>query len=873
MSVLGYKPGVNAAGYEIVTIADILNQRASVSAKMTEDGWAYQETIRGGRRTATIPRAALAIWAVGTGTAPDELVARTAEFTTGTYMLDATDGTTYTRPLQTAAMLRNGKRYGLGFVASDAPFGYGYLPKAQIVSGEQYDEFRRTVPSGPTPQDPFGTTSTNSELGWIAVWIDYSVNVPPDVPTSTTPSNGASVATLTPTFAGNFRDDNEVLPNGLAGDALGMVQIQVADDVSGLNLIWSTTYTASDTERLNRRFEAVYAGATLSNDIPYYWRCRVADRFGAWGPWSNTVNIGQAWDTFTVGSGYIVTTSGTPTGKQETQSPGPFTGAWQHSGGLNATQLALRIVDESSGVVVRETGYAALGGAGVAPGGTLSKAFGSLTPLEWGGRYAYQLRAKDAASVETNWSSPRSFHINAVPTIPIVVSPLNGGVSSTRPELIVQSTDADPDDLPGAGHVVSARIKDSGGTVLFTRTMTYDAPTQTFRYQTTSTDLASSGTYRFDFYAYDGTVYSSGNTVLGAGALSTEITFTYSSGPVITHTSPVNNATVATNIPWYNWSVTDQVRKRIRVFDADTDVMVYDSGEVTNSDTSFRQPAGYIENGGTYYRIIDVWNSSNQQGTSSPAFFTVDYTDASTLANFVASGHRARHDVTPTAVLLSWDKTEYTAGQFQSYVIARRASEDTEFDVDDEIQAENRRIAVITNPSQTTFVDYLPASGVSYIYGVKQIVEVDDVTVTSPYVHAEIMVTFQDTVICDARRGGARRFVLQAREDRGTEYEIEQVFKQPWGTAAPIEFRTNTFGRVIDGTFYIVADTPADAETMIREIAKVHYYGGPLCYRDGRGAKVFGSLYKVRRIDPPGGRVQRVELGFRQTNAYEVVAT
>jgi hypothetical protein len=60
---------------------------------------------------------------------------------------------------------------------------------------------------------------------------------------------------------------------------------------------------------------------------------------------------------------------------------------------------------------------------------------------------------------------------------------------------------------------------------------------------------------------------------------------------------------------------------------------------------------------------------------------------------------------------------------------------------------------------------------------------------------------------------------------------------------------------------------------MIRELEKVYFYGGPLCYRDGRGTRFFGAMFQFRRVDPPGGRVQRVELGIRQTNAHEVIAT
>jgi hypothetical protein len=875
MPSIGYLPGTNADDYAQVGTANSLNQRASVFAKMTEDGWAYQATIRGGRVTSVIPRVALAAWGVGSGTSPVDLVARTAEFTTGTFMLDETDGTSYTRPFQTAGMFRNGKRYAGGFNVNDAPFGYGTISPDQLPTGEVYDEFRRTVASGPTPQDPFSASSTGSNIGWMAVSIDYETNVPPNIPTSTNPSNGAAVSNLTPTFAGNFRDDNETLPNGLAGDSLATVQIQVRA-TGTTSLLWNITYNASAAERTARRFSAVYGGSSLTNDVSNDWRARVADQYGAWSPWTNEANTGQAWDTFTVTSGYIDTSAGTPHAKQLTTSPGPFTGIWQHAGGLSATQLRMRILAADGTTVLQESPYVTIGGGGTIVGGTMSKTFGSFTALSWGSHYTYALQAKDSAGVETQWSSVRTFSIDAAPSIPLVVAPLNGAVSSSRPELVVTSTDPDADDLPGVGHVVSARIKNSTGTVLFTRTMAYDAVTQTFRYQTTSTDLATTADYRFDFYASDGTVYSGGNTVLGAGALSTEITFTYSTGPVITHVAPVLDAAVGTDIPFYNWSVTGQVRKRIRVwelFGNGTQQMIFDSGQITNTDTNFTQPAGYLHNGGSYYRIIDVWNISNQQGTSTPAYFTVDYSDATELSNFLASPHRVAGDVTPSAVILSHNGTTYTADQFQDYVYARRATDDNEFDVDDEVQAENVRIAIVPTPSLTTFIDYLPASGTTYVYGAKQIVEVDGVVVSSDYVHSEITINFQETIICDARHGGARRVVFQARSDRTTTYEREQVVKAPWGTTKPIVMSTNRWGRTVSGEFIIVADTPEEAESMVRAGEKLHQRGGPHCYRDGRGRRYFGEITAFTRVDPPGGKMQRIQLTFLQTNAHEVIAT
>jgi hypothetical protein len=786
-------------------------------------------------------------------------------------MLDRTDGTSYTLAFQTAWRMFNTKRYAPGFVASDAEFGYGVLPASSIASGENTDEYRRTVASGPTPQDPNGYTNVDSGTGWIAVWIDYDVNVPPNAPTSVVPSAGASVSGLTPTFAGDFRDANETLTNGLPGDKLGSVQIQVRA-VGTTTLLWNFTYAATLSEQTARRFSAVYAGTALTTGTSYEWRSRVADQFGAWSAYTG-------WTQFSPGAGYV-STSGTqtPSGVQQTRTPGPFTGTWSHTGGLTATAAFVRISDTRTGAVVRETaaGSPITLSPAVATGGTISITWvqTGFTQLDPGGQYSYQIKARASNGVETNYSSAVAFSINAAPTVPVLVTPINGAVISARPELVATSTDAD--DTPGSGFVVTARIKDSAGTVLQSRAMTYDATTQRWRYQTTSGDLATTGTYRWDAYAYDGTFYSNGTTVNGANALSTEVVFTYAVGPAITITAPTEGASVNTDAPLYPWTVTDQVRKRVRVFERFEDgssLMVYDSGQITDGTSNHRQPSGYLQNGSGYRLIIDVWNSANQQGTSTERAFTVDFDSASTINNVTASAFRAAGDTEPSAVLLSWDQTTYPASQFQEYVITRRAVAGQLFDVDDELGAQARRIGVISNPGVTTFVDYLPASGITYVYGVKQVVEISGTSIASAYAHAEMTITFDATVICDAVQGGARRVVLPYRKERSIPRTRNQLFVQPWGESKPVAFRTNEWGRTVAAEYLIIGDTPGDVQETIVAIDALDQGGGPLCYRDGRGRRYFGEISDFTEVDPEGGRVRRVSITFTQTNAREGILT
>ena len=869
MPTLGYRPGATADAYATVGTTDSLNQRATISARMSEHGWGYRRGIRGGRIDVAIPDVTLPIWAVDAAATPDALLGTTDLFTTGTYMTSTADGVEYVRDLQTAVMLRSGKRYAQGFVATDARFGYGYLSTGDIPSGEYNEEYLRTVPSAPTAQDPFGETSTTSR-GWIATWTEYEPNVAPDAPTTRSPGTAATLGTLTPTFAGDFRDDNEALPNLIAGgDALSRYSVEVR--VAGATtLLWSTTRNASAAERTARRFTVDYVGAALATGTTYEWRCLVRDDF-------DVASAFSTWLTFTVGAGTVSTSAGTPTGKQQTVTPGPFTGVWSHPTGLSTNAVSVAVYDRVTGGLVTE---GPLVTTTVASGGTISIPWASagLVSLQWGGDYQYAIRARDTANVLSAYSDRRAFTVNAAPGIPDLVTPSNGDVISSRPVLVADVTDAD--DTPTTGLVVSARIKNAAGTVLFTRTMTYQSSVvltdgsvvYRYAYTTTATDLAATGDYRWDAWSNDGTVYGSGNTVLGTAALSAEAIFTYSAGPAVTHTNAVSP--VPTNTPVYDWDTTGQVRARVEVWSsAATPLLIYDSGELEQTATFHTQPAGYLDNGGSYYRIIRVWNASNQQGVSAPYSFSVSYATPGLIGNFVASPRLARNDVTPTAILLSWDPTTYPASQFQMYVVSRRAVSGQTFDVDDPVGASAVRIGEITSASQTTFVDFLPASGATYSYGVKQVVVVDGQTLVSAFNHAEGRVDFQETVICDVQDPATYRLVLPAREERTWKRNREQAIVHPWNSSKPTVLRTKRWGREMSPTvFPIVAATPEDARRVVIDGDALDQRGGPLCYRDGRGARYLGEMTTYEHLDPPGGRVQRVSIGFLQTSAREVLA-
>jgi hypothetical protein len=866
MPTYGYKPGSVAAGYADTDTINSRNELVTVGPKMAEHGWAYQVRIRGGRATSDVPTVVGELRDVDTGNNPTDLIERTDAFTTGTAMLSASDGIEYVRPLRAAAQMRSGKRYGTGLVACDGTFGYGILPAASVPAGNNTTIYRRSL-AEPTPQDPMGFTQSTPNSGWIAVAVDYETNVAPHVPGTLSPVDGAVGLPITPTFSGDFRDDNETLPNGLAADRLGKVHIQLFNDDSGA-LLWDFVYPASDAEKAARQWTRVYDGPDLDLATTYRWQARVADQLGAFSDFTDP-------RTFTCGGPRVVISSSNPTGKIETVRP-DFGFTYHNDSGANSAKAQVIVKDADSGQTLRVSGFIPLV---LPPDTSYVIPFDDLTnfpALGWGGHYRYSVIVEDHDGLRSVPGTGRAFNVDAAPSIPVILIPDASEVVTSRPEIIATATDED--DTVASGLAVTLEILDNTGDVLQARAMTLDAsltnwPYPIWRYQTTAGDLATAGTYRVRAYAFDGTVYSGGHT--GSPTRSDEVTFVYAVGPVVTNLSPANGATVTTNTPDYDWSAADQVKCQIQVyqtFEDGSELLVYDTGPMVRASTHFVQEAGYLESGSHYYRKISVWNSLNQLGVSTAAYFAVDFAIPPSLGNVTASPYLADGDPPdkPSAILLSWDPSTFADHQFKYCRITRRVADDTPIDVDDPVGLDTVVVADVRGTDNTSYVDLLPASGVTYVYGVKQLVTIDGVDVMGYVTHVEIGVQFDTTIVCDARRANSRRAVLQWRRDREVEPQRDQSFETPWGQMQPTEVRSRQWSRAVNCEFAIAGDTPADVEAVIRRLERMDASGGPLCWRDGRGHRWFGTITAFRAIDPPGHATRRVVLGFRQTNAREV---
>lgn len=809
-------------------------QRACVFDPMPEHGWGHSFHWYGGKPTgqAGNPTIKPAIWETNASMNPTTRLAYHAGFTTSKQMSYGGDGQAYEAPVanvnaskspgSNAVAMWSGKRYALGIVAASYPARHG-MTAAGNIAGDNEQFYDRSGVS--TPTDPNGYTSAHVE-GWLSMAMEYQPN---REPTAAATSPSGTVNTTTPTFSGSFTDADTIY-----GDKMTKYQIQVYRS-SDNALMWdSGQISASSSEQSAGSFSRAYGGSALSAGVTYKWRCRVADWFGTWSAWT-------AYTTFTINAGGSVTLT-TPAGKQETRQPGPITGTWTHQSGLGTNAVETRIRD-STGAVLKTSPTLA---KSIANGGAISvtwtEAFGSTYFLSWGSSYTIEMRARDTGNLWSDWASI-AITTNAAPSIPSNLSPANSQASSSRPLLVCKCTD--PDDTPATGLVVKARVKDNNGNVIATRAMSLRAgTTDTWEYQTTASDLASFGTYKWDAYAGDGTLWSGEQAAEASAVTSAEATFVYASGPQITIVSPTEGQTLTTGTPLYDWSVTfsgaTQVSYQLLVYRASDNALIYDSGVVNNTSASeHAQPSGYLRDGVTYYLKVRVRDSNNQVGESAARTFTLDYVEPPAPANFRASPEYAQFDGVPSAIRLTWDAS--TEAGFTEYIIGRRETGQGE---EDELI-----LARISAASETVFVDYLPASETEYTYSIRQSTVQGLDTTTSARAESQASVALEHVVLCDAREGGTYRVGLHLDSERSFDHHDDLVLEQPWGEAEPFALFGTASYQTFGGTFTLATDELATARAFIEALRALKARRSTLCYRDERGRRFFAVISKFSEKD------------------------
>lgn len=825
-------------------------QRASVHGVMPEHGWAYRMRGKfarwfGDTGTAT-PR--MGIWEANP--TPNARLGYTNQFSVSASGSFAGEATEYIADLVSVIQLWSGTELALGVTTTGADLMHQMAAAADVSYADE-DFYNRSGLGSNVPTSPNGYTSHSNE-GMMTIAVEYEPNTAPNEPTTGIAPTG-TINSLTPTFTANFTDGNTD-----RGDMMNQIDIELRP-VGGA-LKWNTAYNATPDEQDDNAMSRAYAGSALAAGTTYEWRVRFSDQFGAWGAWSDP------WFTFTVNAGGTVLQPSTPTGKQETITPGPFQAVWDHASGLSTNSAELRILQ--GGSVVRT--FTKPGTYTIADNGTISFTWAEtgFASLSWGiTNYSFQIRARDTGGLWSPWSTARTFTTNASPTIPTGLSPANSAATSTLPLLTFSMSDSD--DTTGTGLTAEVRIKNNAGTVLFTRTATFHSATNKWRYQTTGTDLASFATYKWDARGLDGTLNSN---------YSSEATFAYGAGPAFANVQiagqAAEGAVLTTNTPAVTFTLTGQtlLNYKVKVFSTPynpADTPIYQSATIVSGTANHTIPSGFLHNNTTYELVIDASNTVPLAGSTGPYTFSVDYPDVPAVTGFQAVAVSVPGDIigNTTANLLSWIPTTYTGeGEFAYYLITRKP--DAAFGASEIQLAEGEvKLTKITSQNQTTFIDYFPATDVPYVYTLYVAInQGTDVTESLPTT-ANAICHFDYTIIQSALNPTARRVILRIARTTKVTPKGDVAYLFPWGEREPTAIIAPIDYDIINASYMVYTHAGQSAEDVISTLRAMKASFEDVSYRDERQQKAFGVM--DFSLDYAEMRRYTVTLNITETNFRE----
>jgi hypothetical protein len=801
---------------------------ASVYAATGQNLWVYKFGGRMGRSGASTPSVRIAAYRAQANW-PDSLLgysgtlspstAMTLDTATGAWLesnvAHAPDDTT-----NAAFRLPGSIKYALAVLPTGASLNHGMASAASI--SESNENFYTRAGLSQPPPDPFSTYSVSVQ-GHLALYAYGHTNEAPVAPNNRTPSG--SISSTTPELAGDHRDRNGTWGPANSGfddgDKMVQYRVQVRRVSDGATFWAPSAFTASSAERTADRFSVTYAGTALVRGTAYEWRCQTSDMFGEWGTWSD-------WLEFTPANLGLVTLNDDPTGKIESNTP-DFEFDWTHQTSLSTNAVKLRLYQGNtliytSGWISKTVAHNALG--------TITWAESGATALLWGTAYKYSIQGRDTNNAESDPSAQRSFTTNAAPSIPDGLSPANGEIITSYPLLTFQMTDTD--DTTSTGLVGKVRIKNSAGTVLFTRSATLNTTTGFWEYQTTGTDLATFADYRWDAYGYDGTLYTGNKTVEANATKSDEEQFTYANGPTVSITSPADAATVTSSTPTVTWTASAQNRYRLTVYAAGTSTVVYTRGPLVSAATSWQIPAGYLRNDTAYDIELWVEDSGLLTGTSQRVAVTTDFTPPDAATGVQAIPIAIGNDPFETAIVVQWDATTEPGGTYAGTKVFR----------DDIIGFPYREF---TSAETTSFTDYFPASGVEYTYTVRHYGQRDLDVVESEAVSASATVNLEGVVLCSVTNPATYRAVF----DDVQMLEFQRVRNEQVYTvganAKPTSWRSPEKYWLIPGEYRIVppngtADKRAAINARDADAKALEEQDGKFNFRDWEGNEFFGKL-------------------------------
>lgn len=849
------------ADYGVITAGTM---RACVFDAATDNMWVRKIGLWGGRAGGSAPSVKLGLYEADASKNPDDRVAYTDTGSGSTSMagagggaeilLDVTQSDNGPSSPSGDAMIFSGRRYAIAALATSQSLGHSMIAAGSISADNEQFYDRSGLPQ--PPPDPFGAYSASVE-GHLTAWVEGYRNAQPEAPSNGIYPTG-TINETAPVFTADFDDLNGTFGGFANGDKLNQYKVQLRQ-VGTTTLLWNQTYSATSGEKAADAVSRAYGGSALTRGVQYEWRIWMSDMFDDASSYSNT-GSGTGWFTFTPANLGFVTLDSDPTGKIESVTP-DFKGRWNHQSATTMKTVQARLKSSTGTVLQTGADYNIADVASSAAPGTLFTipwASSGFTTLAWGTSYRYEIRGFDGTQW-SDWSTYRTFSTNKAPSVPTSLVPASSAIFTGYPKLTCSFTDLD--DTTGTGLTGVFRIT-RPDTSTVDVTPTYNATSGLWEYQTTAVQITAVGTYSWKATGYDGTIYSGEAAALGSATWSSSATFIYATGPTVTVTTPADLATIATASLTVGWSVSGgtQAKYQVLVYEDGGSVPIYDSLLNTSTATSHEIPSGYLRNGTSYDIVVQITDTTPLVGYSSIVNIAVSFTPPTAVANFQAMPIEVGLDPFATAIRLSWDQTGYAAPDFVEYTLSRWAEGGPD--------AAEIILARITSPSTVAFIDYTPASGFEYTYGITVSTQTGADTIESDRVSAAEIVTLVGTVLSLVGNPGTYRSCLLNVRDRVHDRKIDEAVYQALTGSNPVTIRSRT--RFWDSTFagaFVIADD-ASAKQRRDELDALDTQDGVICYRDGRGIKRFCKItdFKIKDELPDW---YSYTFGLREENASE----
>jgi hypothetical protein len=639
--------------------------RATVFGSKATNAWVVNFSAKVGKAYSTNPTAhiAMAMYEADGSTTTDLVGQSNGTVAITATMVNAASGAVVSKKPLLPFKRHANQAYSLAIRADGNHFNF-----AMDASGA-----RLAFDSGASFPDPL-TPSSNNPNGRLGTWATEITNTAPKAPSGVLPAENSTTPDDTPTLEADFRDDEEVLP-GYAlgqGDVVSKYQFKILSE-DGLTVLRdSTVLTASAPQKAARR-----VSWTVPTALPggtYQAWCRVYDDF-------NTTSPIKTW-LFTIAGGGVALPEVNPVDLStdeanvaKTSAPGVKI-TWDHEDALGMKSYELRVVQQSTGAVIRtfsDTDHV------VADGASWTLTGASLFPSPWavltrGEMYRFEARGVDADDIQTGWSSSPWFWVNSLPWTPTGLLPVTGTTVTAIPTLSFYASDAD-DDSSSLDPVL--RVREFGGSYVEIVSGFSYLGSGRWSYLPSSSVVTHNDTWEWQVSAID----RHGEQ----GSFSSWVSFNLVDPPAITDIYPDDDDTVIVMNPTVIATVDRTVTSYlVRIYDTQG-VEIATSGLIASSSISWEVPVGKLKNNTTYTMSLLV-NTSDGLSTTVTTTWMVDYPDRQGVLGFVAQRAQGPFEPTPqqgSIVDISWEPLPETPGTTMaiSFIMGTLDGESTSGDI------------------------------------------------------------------------------------------------------------------------------------------------------------------------------------------------